>query len=53
MNKEDKPIESRYLTIRDVEKITGNKAVRIWENANWIKMLLENGVYFSIKKWTV
>lgn len=38
------------FSIKEVEKITGQKVVRLQDSKNWIGLILEGGVKFTIKK---
>lgn len=42
---------SPKLSIKEVEELTGLKVVDMIPAKNWIRLVLENGVTFSFKKW--
>lgn len=44
-------VVSPKLSIKDVEMLTGLKVVDMLPSKNWIRLVLENGVTFSFKKW--
>lgn len=44
-------VVSPKLSIREVEELTGLKVVDIEPSKNWIRLVLENGVRFSFRKW--
>ena len=45
------PIPDR-LTWRDVEALTGQRVIDMFQfNKHWIRLVLENGWRFNIKKW--
>lgn len=46
----EKPVDW-LLSIRDVQEITGLKAIKIQPENRWIKITLENGVLFAIRNW--
>lgn len=52
-NDREKPVSGDYLSFADVEWLTGLKIKSFDQNGRWIICLLENGVRFWIKNWSL